>query len=74
MQPAAMELLKGMQQALGSSTGLVLADTHSSNHLHNPVKKIDCSGLAANNASGRSWWCPLSSSCTQQRQVPLLGS
>ena len=49
MQPAAMELLKGLQQALGSGTGLVLMDTHSSNHLKGPVKKIDCSGLAANN-------------------------
>ena len=50
MQPAAMELLQGMQQVLGSSTGLVLKDTHRTGHLHNPVKKIDCSGLAANNS------------------------
>ena len=49
MQPAAMELLQGLQQALGSGTGLVLVDTHSSGHLTGPVKKIDCSGLAANN-------------------------
>ena len=49
MQPAAMELLQRMQQALGSSTGLVLADTHSSDNLHNPVTKTKCSGLAANN-------------------------
>ena len=46
MQPAAMELLHVMQQALGSGTGLVLADTHASSYLHNPTKKIDCSGLA----------------------------
>ena len=46
--PAATELLYGLQQALGSNSGLVLADTHSSG-LHSPVKKIDCSGLAANN-------------------------
>ena len=52
MQPAAMELLNGMQQALGSSTGLVLADTHARNHLHNPTKLLDCSGFAG---SDRLW-------------------
>ena len=46
LQPAAMELLNEMQQALGSGTGLVLADTHASSYLHDPIKKIDCSGLA----------------------------
>ena len=45
MQPAAMELLTEMQQALGSATGLVLADTHASTYLHHPRKQIDCSGL-----------------------------
>ena len=47
MQPAAMELLTEMQQALGSGTGLVLADTHASTYLQNPLKQIDCSGLAS---------------------------
>ncbi len=47
MQPAAMDLLTGLQHALGSSTGFVLADTHENNHLHSPARKIDCSGLAA---------------------------
>ena len=46
MQPAAMELLTEMQQALGSGTGLVLADTHASAYPQNPRKQIDCSGLA----------------------------
>ena len=46
MQPAAMELLTETQQALGSRTGLVLADTHASSYVHDPIKKIDCSGLA----------------------------
>eukprot|EP00891_Asterochloris_glomerata_P003367 jgi/Astpho2/3367/Aster-04709 len=52
MQAAAMELLTGLQHALGSSTGFVLADTHENNHLHSPARKIDCSGLAA---SSRLW-------------------
>ena len=46
MQPAAMELLTEMQRALGSGTGMVLADTHASSYLHLPTKKIDCLGLA----------------------------
>ena len=48
MQPAAMQLLTEMQQALGSGTGLVLADTHASSYLQQATKKIDCSGLAGN--------------------------
>ena len=47
MQPAAMELLTEMQQAL-SGTGLVLADTHASTYLQHPRKQINCSGLAGN--------------------------
>ena len=46
LQPAAMELLTQLQRALHSSTGLVLADTHARGYLRNPVKKLDCSGLA----------------------------
>ena len=79
MQPAAMELLHGMQQALGSSTGLVLADTHARNHLHNPTKLLELPYSVAVNASGHSWSRPLSSSLmqemlAQQMQMPLLGS
>ena len=48
MQPAAMELLGGMQKALDNRTGLVLADTHAKKYLRSPDKKIDCSGLAGN--------------------------
>ena len=52
MQPAAMELLTELQRALCGSTGLVLADTHARKYLHDPVKKLDCSGLAG---SERLW-------------------
>ena len=74
MQPATMELLTELQQALCSGTGLVLADTHARGYLRNPAKKLDCSGLAGRERLWSQLVLPMSSSFTQQMQMPLLAS